>query len=114
MTTIKGLDKWYKWMDSQSKEVQEEVKDSIDRAARGVQKDAKMMVPVVTHRLQDSIGIEIKDEGYTAVIGTNVEYAIYVEYGTTYKDGKPYMTPAYIRNRDKLKRDLKKALKVGI
>ena len=39
--------------------------------------------------LQDSYG----DDGPTWVTGTNVEYAIYLEYGTKHMDPKPFFRP---------------------
>lgn len=107
MASIKGIHNWYKYMDKKGQDVSDDVKDAVERAAMGVQADAKMLVPVVTHRLQDSISVEIEDDGYRATIGTNVEYGIYVEYGASGRDAKPYMTPAYVKNKEKLKKELK-------
>jgi phage gpG-like protein len=45
-----------------------------------VENDAKRNCPVDTGRLRQSITHRI--EGSTGIVGTNVEYAPYVEYGT--------------------------------
>jgi len=38
-----------------------------------------------------------------AIVGTNVEYAPYVEMGTRFWPGKPYLRPALEMNKDKIK-----------
>ena len=52
---------------------------------------AKALCPVDTGNLRNSITYEVEssDEGATAIIGTNVEYAPYIELGT----GKEYEPP---------------------
>lgn len=55
---------------------------------------AKRACPVDTGRLRNSI-THIVDEGSKcAVIGTNVEYAPYVELGTRHQKPQPYLKPA--------------------
>lgn len=55
---------------------------------------AKRACPVDTGRLRNSI-THIVDEGTRhVVIGTNVEYAAYVELGTTRQKPQPYLKPA--------------------
>lgn len=57
---------------------------------------AKGLCPVDTGRLRSSIQHEISlDDGeITGRVGTNVEYAPYVEFGTRYWAGKPFLIPA--------------------
>ena len=68
---------------------------------------AKMNCPVDTGRLRNSIshGSEGDD---TMVVGTNVEYAPYVELGHTTNSGKfvspqPYLAPAIEEHMDEYK-----------
>lgn len=53
---------------------------------------AKRLCPVDTGLLRNSI-THTSDED-TAYIGTNVEYAAYVEYGTSKTAAQPYLKPA--------------------
>jgi len=53
---------------------------------------AKRECPVDTGRLRNSIS-HASDED-TAYIGTNVEYAPYVELGTSRQKAQPYLKPA--------------------
>jgi len=65
-----------------------------------VQRDAKELVPVDTGNLKGSITHRV--DGNAAIVGTNVEYAEHVEYGTVRSQAKPYMRPAIDANRRKL------------
>ena len=68
----------------------EAVKRELERAAiRGltkaamlVESQAVLLVPVNTGGLRGSIGYKVNDSELVAYIGTNCEYAIYVEFGT--------------------------------
>ena len=54
---------------------------------------AKRLCPVDTGRLRNSITHQQYDDN-TEVIGSNVEYAPYVELGTKKQLAKPYLRPA--------------------
>ena len=54
---------------------------------------AKKICPVDTGNLRNSITHQQYDEN-TEVIGTNVEYAPYVELGTVKMSAKPFLRPA--------------------
>lgn len=68
----------------------EAVKRELERAAiRGlikaamlVESQAVLLVPVDTGALRNSIGYKVNERELVAYIGTNCEYAIYVEFGT--------------------------------
>lgn len=55
---------------------------------------AKRACPVDTVRLRNSITHIVDEGGKCAVIGTNVEYAPYVELGTRHQKPQPYLKPA--------------------
>lgn len=54
---------------------------------------AKAICPVDTGRLSNSI-THLQEDERTEVIGTNVEYAPYVELGTRKMVARPYLRPA--------------------
>lgn len=62
-------------------EVKDAVKNVVAESALNIQREAKKRTPVDTGRLRSSIAIEFSD-GLTATIGTNVEYAAAVEFGS--------------------------------
>lgn len=78
-------------------------------AATVVRASAKREVPVDTGNLRGSI---TEDVGrHEATVGTNVEYAQHVEYGTRRQHerrprGQPYLRPAIDKNRRRLLRQL--------
>lgn len=69
--------------------------------------------PVDTGNLRGSITYEV-DAGDNAVyIGTNVEYAPYVELGTSRQEAQPFLRPAASEHGERYRRVLKKALGGG-
>jgi HK97 gp10 family phage protein len=71
--------------------------DVLHRIANEVKDDAKAACPVLTGKLQASIDNEVI--GDTARVGSNVEYAGYVEEGTRRMAAQPYLRPALYRVR---------------
>ncbi|MGI6756035.1 MAG: HK97-gp10 family putative phage morphogenesis protein [Atopobiaceae bacterium] len=65
--------------------------EAVGLAAEGY---AKRLCPVDTGRLRNSITHVVNGSDSSVVIGTNVEYAKYVEEGTSRQKPQPYLTPA--------------------
>jgi HK97 gp10 family phage protein len=74
--------------------------------------EAKLRSPVgeypegsgrVGGRLRDSIDYKVDESQGSVVVGTNVEYAPYVEKGTSKMDAQPYLTPAVEENKSNIK-----------
>lgn len=72
---------------------------------------AKRLCPVRTGRLRNSITFYTDDD--TVTIGTNVEYAQFVEEGTSRKEAKPFLRPAVENHLDKYQAIVEKELKGG-
>jgi HK97 gp10 family phage protein len=72
----------------------------LNTAGRLIEGQAKANAPVRTGRLKNSINSRVS--GDVAIVGTAVEYAAHVEYGTKYQKAQPYMRPAIDSNRKKL------------
>lgn len=53
-------------------------------------------------------------QGDTAYIGTNVEYAIYVEMGTYKMDAKPYLEPGIMNNMDEYEQIAKEIIEANL
>lgn len=80
--------------------------EEIGLAAEGF---AKRLCPVDTGRLRNSITHATdKDSAY---VGTNVEYAPYVELGTSRTRAQPYLRPAVENNVGTYKKILDRHLK---
>ncbi len=73
-----------------------EVAKDLQRRALQVDAAAKRLCPVDTGRLHSSITNEIGQDGQglVATIGTNVEYAPYIELGTSRMAAQPFLLPA--------------------
>lgn len=57
--------------------------------------EARILVPVDTGDLQSTIGVEVEGETVNLVAGGgDVDYALYVEFGTIKMEAQPYMRPA--------------------
>ena len=61
---------------------------------------AKKLCPVDTGNLRNSISHSVDTGGRCAYVGTNVEYAPYVEYGTYKQKAQPYIKPAVADHGD--------------
>ena len=87
----------YRYVDN-SKKVLEEFDNALDRAliriGLSAEGYAKKECPVDTGNLRNSITNEVVQSEKAVYIGTNVEYAAYVELGTTRTKAKPYLKPA--------------------
>jgi len=112
----------------------EAVAKALETIGRVVERYAKELCPTDTSRLKNSISHQVDDE--TVYVGTNVEYAPYVEFGTgkfaeggggrptpwSYQDDKgnwhttngmkpqPYLKPAIENHLDEYKQYLKDEL----
>lgn len=66
------------------------------RGAIQVETAAKRLCPVDTGRLRSSITHELGQDGggLFALIGTNVEYALFIELGTSRMGAQPFLRPA--------------------
>ena len=64
---------------------------------------AKKNCPVDTGRLRNSISTAVDDSEEAAYIGTNVEYAPYVELGTSRMAARPFLKPAATEHGEEYK-----------
>ena len=73
-----------------------EIAKDLQRRALQVDRAAKRLCPVDTGRLRSSITNELgaDGQGLMASVGTNVEYAPYVELGTSNMAAQPFLLPA--------------------
>jgi phage gpG-like protein len=115
--------------------IKKKMKEAMQKVAFIVHADAVERCPVDTGRLRQSLKI-IKTDDKEAIVGTNVDYAPHVEYGTrkmikahgqhkvtdpvTKWEAKrkrgavgqtmPFLRPAVYFNRDKIKKIIKEAI----
>lgn len=72
------------------------VAKELERRALQVERRAKQLCPVDTGRLRASITHALEGRGKTlsAVVGTNVNYAPHVEFGTRYQPPRSFLRAA--------------------
>ena len=71
---------------------------------------AKSDCPVDTGRLRNSITHEVRMNENAVYIGSNVEYAAFVEIGTQRMKARPYLRPAAANHTEEYKGLVKQAL----
>lgn len=86
-----------------------QIERALQRVGLDAERNAKLGCPVDTGRLRNSIS-HTNDKN-TVYIGTNVEYAAYVEMGTSRQDAQPYLEPAIVNHLNEYKEIIKNELK---
>ena len=92
--------------------------EALNEIAEKIRDDAKSFVPVDTGALRKSIRIEKKGKLQVSIVaggggvinprtGREVDYAGYVEFGTSRMNPQPYMQPALEKNHDEILRIVK-------
>lgn len=84
--------------------------DALDEIGDRAERYAKELAPVDTGRLRNSITHAVEESEKAAYIGTNVEYAPYVELGTSRQKAQPYLRPAATEHGPEYKRIMEAAL----
>lgn len=106
---IRGIDRAKKTID-------EIIREQINEAAINIQRDAKKACPVDTGRLRSSIIFTLYSslDGYEAgEVGTDVEYAVFQEYGTRYIAPVRFLTSAYLKEEAALQGRLATAIRAA-
>lgn len=89
--------------------------EAIERALESIgmiaETHAKENSPVDTGRLRNSISHATSKNEQAAFIGTNVEYAPFVELGTSKQKAHPYLRPAILNHQKEYEELAKQALK---
>lgn len=104
--TIKGLGSLQAKLKKLDPLTRAAISSGVIKAATKVEGDAKLLSPVDTGALRSSInvsGMSIPD-GAKAEIKTNMEYAPYVEFGTSRQQAQPYLQPALQKNKQAAKK----------
>lgn len=96
-------------IDNLSEAIKKAVQQGIKKGALLVERDAKIACPVDTGNLRASITTTQGD--MEAEVGTNVEYAEYVEMGTSKKAARPYLYPALVNNRANIEKLIQNEIK---
>lgn len=86
-----------------------QIETALEKVGLTAERYAKLACPVDTGRLRGSIS-HTHDKN-TAYIGTNVEYAPYIEMGTVNTKAQPYLKPAITDHIQEYKNIIEQELK---
>lgn len=110
---ITGLDKLQKALKANATldDVKKVVRHHGSELQRNMQKKADFTKGYATGTTKRSIGLEMKDGGFTAEVAPETEYSPYLEYGTRFMEAQPFVRPALDEQAPKFKSDLQKLCK---
>lgn len=111
--TVDGLDKLEKALKKNvtMNDVKRVVRQNGSELQRKIQSKADFTRGYQTGTTKRSVGLEIKDGGFTAESGAGTEYAPYLEYGTRFMEAQPFIVPAFDEQSKQFKRDMQKLTK---
>lgn len=102
--SIKGLESFYRKLNNLPSGITKEVAKQVKREGKAVQANAKLLCPVQTGELRQSIKEKselLEDDSVRSTVFTNKKYAAYVEFGTgpvgqeNHEGISPEVNPAY-------------------
>lgn len=87
--------------------------DELNDVVKDMEKDAKLNCPTKTGELKSSIGSEISTSGSRTKLKlyAKADYAKYVEYGTSKMAARPFLAPAFNKNKDNVTRKIRSRIK---
>lgn len=89
----------------------DDVKKVVQMNGAEMHRKALGKVPVDTGELKRSIHLNQRDNGFTAHMKAEANYASYVEYGTRRMRPQPYIRPAYYSQKTRFISDMKRLMK---
>lgn len=110
---IKGLDKLQKALKDNVNlnDVKQVVRQNGSELQTKMQQNADFTKGYATGTTKRSIGLEIKESGFTAEVAPTTEYASYLEYGTRFMESQSFVRPAYDAQKEIFKRDMQRLVK---
>lgn len=86
----------------------DKVMKELVKGGLAIEADAKKLCPVRTGNLMRSIHTEKTDDEVS--VGTPVEYAPFVEFGTSKMEAQPYLQPAFEKHKDKIIKNIREVM----
>lgn len=110
---IKGLDKLERSLKENvtMNDVKRVVRNNGSQMQQKMQANADFSKGYQTGTTKRSIGLEIKDGGFTAEVEPGTHYSPYLEYGTRFMSAQPFVKPAYDAQKGKFKSDMQKLVR---
>lgn len=111
--TIKGIDELQKRLKQNVTldDVKKVVRQNGSELHERMQDKADFKKGYQTGTTKRSIGLEIKDSGFTAEVEPTTEYSPYLEFGTRFMEAQPFVRPAFDEQVQQFKSDMQKLVK---
>jgi len=94
--------------------LEKRLEEAMVAIVKRVEGTAKVLAPVDSGTLRESIGSVTRNLAGTAaiagVVGADVKYAVFQEFGTSVMDAQPFLRPAFRRNRNFIETTLANAV----
>lgn len=92
-------------------DVKRVVKQNGSEMHQKVQKNADFDKGYQTGTTKRSVGLEIKDSGFTAEVEPKTDYSPYLEHGTRFMEAQPFVKPGHDEQAKQFKKDMQKLVK---
>ncbi len=96
MSRVRGFQQFQRNMKEIRDEMPQVLESGMQVGGMVIEREARRNAPYLTGNLRSSIHTVVRSErkDVRAYIGTNVEYAPYLEYGTSKMSARPFLRPA--------------------
>ena len=112
---VKGIPEALASLRKYQSKKKEQIKHELRKGAFKVEGLAKDVVAVDSGRLKSSITTDDSDIGILLMrVGTNVFYAVYVEFGTKRMPARPYLFPAFFAYENDIVKAIGRVLRKDI
>lgn len=92
-------------------DVKRVVRQNGSEMQRKIQDNADFKKGYQTGETKRSVGLEIKDNGFTAEVEPKTEHSPYLEYGTRFMEAQPFVKPGHEKQAVQFKKDMQKLVK---
>lgn len=86
----------------------------VRRTVSAIERDSKLLAPVDTGFLKNSISSDVDEAGLSGEVGPTANYGGYVEEGTSRMSPQPYMRPAAEKNEPGFERAMGQVAEDGV
>jgi HK97 gp10 family phage protein len=93
-------------------QIRQSAGDTVAETLLLIETDAKLLSPVDTGLNRAEIHSELAPNRLYGVVAAGTEYAVHLEFGTRYMRARPFLFPAYEKNRAQFLARLKANLKL--
>ncbi|SDJ19875.1 HK97-gp10 family putative phage morphogenesis protein [Natribacillus halophilus] len=97
---LNGMQELTRGLDQRARGANRDVQNIIRKHGASMNRRMAKNAPVDTGNLRRSIQLNLTNNGFTATVRPNANYASYVEYGTRYIYPSPYVRPAFYAEQE--------------